>query len=182
MPASTPTGITYPCGGENLTCESMATYATTLQTSINATQALVTSALSPPRVLVTRRSPSPQLVAAGATTLFSFTEEMYDTAAMWDIAAPTAVIIPSSGTYLVALQAAIFAFPTTLTSLRLAILLNGVEIAYQKHDEEVSSGFYISAMPISLVAANQITASVLFTGTGNATFTAQMSVIRISTT
>lgn len=179
---TTSTGITYPCSGDNISCEDLKTYATTLQAAINDTQELVTEALSPPRVLTTRRGTSPQLVAAGASTLFSFTAEQYDTAAMWDITVPTAVIIPSRGTYLASLQASVFNFPTTYTSLRLAILLNGVEIAYGKHDEEASSGFFVSAMPISLVAANQLTASVLFTGTGNATFTAQFSVIRISTT
>lgn len=182
MPATTSTGIVYPCGGENITCAAMENYAVSLQTSINATQALVTSALQPPRVMATRRSPNPQLVAAGATTLYSFTEEQYDTASMWTLASPTLVTIPSSGTYLASLQSNVFNFPTTFTSLRLAILLNGVEIAFQKHDEEASSNFFVSAMPISLVAGNQLTANVLFTGTGNATFTALFSVIRISTT
>lgn len=187
MPGTTSTGITYPCGGDTMTCAALQTYADTLQAAITNTQALVTSALNPPRVYVLRPVGSPQIVAVGVTTPFTYTSVYYDTATMFNIGAPTILTITSAGTYLVNMTGTVISFPTTLTSLRLAILVNGVEVAFGKSDAGTSTAsantpFNVSAMPISMVPGDQISTSILFTGSGNMSASAQLAATRISTT
>ena len=183
MPGSTSLGITYPCSGDTIDPAVLQTYAETTQDAIDATQALVDLALSPPTVFV-QTSPS-QSTAAGVTSVMTYGAVVYDTAAMFNIGSPTLITIQSAGTYLVNCWNFRNNSPTTLTSARAAILLNGSERAFHKGDDGTStnnapSPFMVSAVLPSLVVGDQITTTSLFTGSGNMLVTHYVSVTKIS--
>jgi len=183
---TTPLGIVYPCSGATIDCDDLAAYAQSTQDAISNTQALITSVLRPPAVWVRRPFGGGQVIAPGVTTVMSYTEEMYDTAGMFSLGSPTLLVVRQAGTYLVNCQTQRTSSPATLTSSRAAILLNGVEQAYQKADGGTSAfntndPQYVSAMLASLVVGDQITTTCLFTGTGNMGMAHIVSATRIST-
>lgn len=186
MPA-TPLGIVYPCSGETIECDPLTEYATSTQAAITATQRLVNAALRPPAVWVRRVFGAGQTVAPGVATVMTYLEEMYDTASMFDPAVSTSnIVITQPGTYLVNCNTRRTVSPTTLTSLRTAILLNGTEFAFQKSDGGTSAfnandPQYVSAMMPSLIAGDIITTTCFFTGTGNMGMAHVVSCTRIST-
>lgn len=170
-----------------MTCASLQTYAETVQDALDATQALIDDRLNPPAVWVRRSFSAGQAISAGVTLVLSYAEVMYDTDTMFNLVAPTLITIFSPGTYLVNLESNIGAVPATLTSYRIAILVNGAEVAYYKSDagtgtNSASQPIFVSAMPISLVPGDNITTTALFTGTGAGTNSHYLSVMRISTT
>lgn len=186
MPGTTPLGITYPCGGDTIDCTAMQTNAESIQDALDATQALADDALAPASVWVTRDTPL-QSIAAGVTTTISYLAFMYDTDTMFNLATPTIITINTPGTYLAQLFWRLGSSPTTFTSGRGAILVNGVEFAYMKVDAGTSGAnsgppFYVSALLTGLTAGTQITTTTLFTGTGNMGQFADFSVMRVSTT
>lgn len=183
---TTPLGITYPCSGSQIDCDALSDYANSAQVAITGTQRLVAQALRPPAVWVRRPFGSGQVIAAGVSTVMSYTEEMYDTADMFTLAAPTLITISQPGTYLVNCQTQRTSSPATLTSSRASILLNGVEQAYQKSDGGTSAfnandPQYVSTILTSLVVGDQVTTACLFTGTGNMGMAHIVSCTRIST-
>lgn len=183
MPGMTPLGIVYPCSGDTINPAVFQTYAETTQDALDATQALIDSATQPPTVLV-QTSPA-QSIAAGVTATMGYQALTYDTAGMWNAGTPTLITIQSNGTYLVNLWSSRAGVPTTETSARAAILLNGTEQAFHKSDDgtasfSASSNFMVSAVLPSLVVGDQITSTFLFTGTGNILMRHLISVTKIS--
>lgn len=183
--ATTPLGIDYPCGGETIDCDTLADYANSTQAAINDTQITASTVSRPPAAFV-RRSTA-QTTAPGVTATISFNQAMYDTDSMFSLGAPTLVTVNSAGTYLVNLTGSVFSFSTTLTSLRWAIALNGVEVAYYKSDAGTASigantPMYVSQLLVSLAAGSTISATTLFTGTGSLGVVSSMAVTRVSTT
>lgn len=184
MPASTPLGIVYPCGGDTIDCDVFADYTNSAQAAISATGALVADALGPPAVLV--RQFTSQTISAGVATLLAYQIEGYDTSGMFTLAAPTVFTVTQPGTYLVNLIADWGSFAGTFTSARAAILRNGVEMAFLKSDAGSVAGLandplYVTAMLAGMAAGEQISSNALFTGTVTANLFATFSATRIST-
>lgn len=185
MPATTPTGITYPCSGDTIDPDVFATYATTTQDALNSVQAQVDQALRPPAVSVRTDSPG-QTIAAGVTTTMAYQMIMYDTAAMFSASAPTVITVPEDGTYLAHAWFSRSSPPTTELAYRVAILVGGVERAFQKLDGGGSGSFtavqpfFVSALLPSLTAGNQITSTSLLVGTGSAVVRTALMVTKVS--
>lgn len=185
MPGSTPVyGIAYPCSGDTINPTLFQDYAESVQDALTEVSNLADQLLNPPAVLV-RQIGGGQSIAAGVTTVATYTVITYDTAAMFNLATPTTVTITQPGTYVANYRLRLFAFPTTLNSFRGAILVNGVEVAYNKSDEStgafnVDTPMWISAMLPSLVAGDTITTNALFVGTGNMQIEPYLAVTRFS--
>lgn len=184
MPDTTSLGIVYPCSGEQISLAALQNYATTTQAALAATDVIVNAALNPPYALV-RRAVTAQLVPAGATTTVSFDVEVVDTAGEFTLASPTQLVVPSNGSYLASVQVQMVGQPTTLTSYRGAILINGAEVAYRKSDQKASAFgptalFFIASFVPALVAGDIYTTTQLFTGTGNLSANSMMSLTKVS--
>lgn len=184
MPGVTSTGITYPCSGETIDPTVFASNAETTQDAIDATQALIDLAFHPPTVLVGTASPF-QVVAAGATAVMAYQNVTYNVGGMYNAGSPTLITVQSPGTYLAHVWSSRIVPPTTATSARVAILVNGAEQAYAKSDDGTgsfssSANFMVSTILPSLAIGDQITTTFLFTGTGNANIRHNVSVTKIS--
>lgn len=184
MPASTPLGIIYPCGGDTIDCDVFAGYANSTQAALTDTDDLVADALGPPAVLV--RQFLSQTIPVGVATPLAYALEGYDTSDMFTLAAPTIFTVTQPGTYLVNLIADWGSFAGTFTSARAAILRNGVEYAFLKSDAGTVAGtandpLFVTTMLAGMTAGEQISSSVLYTGTLTATVFATFSATRIST-
>lgn len=182
MPPTTDLGISYPCSGGQIAASDFNDNASSAQAALLSTDALVTQALRPEGAQLRC---SAQVVAAGATTTISYTSEVYDRGGLWSPAAPTQVVLVSGGTYLVSYGFFRSVFPTTLTSMRTAILLGGVEVAYKKNDAGALAGgasnsYWVTAMLPGLAAGNIITTTQLFTGSGNMTTQSFLTIIKIA--
>ncbi len=184
MPAETPLGIVYPCAVDTIDCSVFADFANSVQEAISETEAIVADALRPPAVLV--RHSTSQTIPVGVSTALSYAQEMYDTAAMFDLGSPTLFTVTQPGSYLVSLIADWGSFAGTFTSSRGAILRNGVEVAFQKADSGTVAGTasdpqYVTALLAGMAAGEQISSTVLFTGTVTANVFATFSATRVST-
>lgn len=168
MPQDTPIyGITTPCLGEVITVAALQTYASDVESALSTVWAKGTAALSPPAVLVANNFG--QTVATGATTTLSYDTESYDRGNMFNPATPTIVTIPEAGTYYATLKILLFSLPTTPTSIRLALLVAGAEVAFEETQGngttiQPSNAFSVSALLPTLAAATQITGTTLLTG------------------
>lgn len=182
MPAPTP--ITYPCGSDTIGLAAFATYAQSTQAALAAVAATQATLLRPPAVFA-KRTAATQAIAAGAPTAATFEAEGYDTDNMWVVGSPGQFTVRSAGSFLVNYGMTISGLSTTLTSVRVAILVNGVEFAYEKSDEGagafvVDNETWISAFLPSLVVGDIITFTILFTGTGNLQVTGTAMATRTS--
>lgn len=186
MPASTPVyGITYPCSGDTIDPTIFATHAISIQAALAQVSALETQLLEPPAALV-RQNLGTQSIAAGVTTVATYDFVVYDTAAMFNSGTPTLLTITQPGTYVANFQLRMFSAPTTLTSFRAALRLNGAEVSYVKSDDStvafgVDTPMWTSALLPFLVAGDTISTTALFTGTGNMPIATLLSLTRLST-
>lgn len=173
MPASTPNfGIVYPCGGDTIDPAVFRTYADTTQTALNTVQTLINTVPFPPAVMV-RRAAADQVIGFGAATVMSFDTEAYDRGGMWSPGLPTLIVLPANGTYMATFQAYVVVEPaTTFTSFRVAINVNGVEVAAQESDAGSTGKPAYPLVTSLLIPATTIgtpvTATVLITGSGGA--------------
>lgn len=186
MPGMTPLGIVYPCGDDTIDPDVFAQYASTTQDALTATDVIALKVTRPPAAQVSRFS-AVQSIAAGVSTAVSWTTEYYDTDGLFTLASPTILTVQSAGTYMVSNKLTEVSNPTTGTSLRQAILLNGVERGFNKSDGLTGAYGYaapqwVSAFLINLVAGDQVSVNILFTGTGNMGIWAHTSITRLSTT
>jgi hypothetical protein len=185
MPGTTPEmGIVYPCSGETIGLDAITTYANTTQDAITEVQALQSALLRPPAAFV-RRAAVPQSVGVGVSTAATFEAEGYDTDGLFNLAAPGQFTVRSAGTYMANYNFQLVAQPTTLTSMRVSIQVNGVEFAYEKSDEGTGAfnsddGIWISALLPSLVVGDVVTFVILFTGSGNLTTIGIATIVRMS--
>jgi hypothetical protein len=173
-------GITYPCSGETINPGVFATHTQTMQDAISEVAALQASLLGPPAVLV-RRAAFFQLVTASVTTAATFEAECYDTDSMFDVGSPGQLTVRSAGTYLVNYN---LLFGGSVNSVRVAILVNGVEFAYEKSDEgtsAVDASIWVSALLPSLAVGSVIIFNIFFTGAGNLSGLGIASATRLST-
>lgn len=177
-------GIVYPCGGETIDPGVFEEYADTTQDALAATDAIALQVTRPPAAQVARFFFS-QSIAAGVSTAISWNTERYDTGGLFTLASPTVLTVQSAGTYMVSNWLTEVSNPTTGTSLRQAILVNGSERAFNKSDALTGSFGYsgeqwVSALLINLVVGDQISVNVLFTGTGNMGIWASTAITKLS--
>lgn len=176
--------IQYPCGYETVTCDDFANFATSSDAALSTVWNNATAAIRPP-VVKAVNDHSPQTINAGVTATATFDTEVYDTAGFYSLATPTIFTIPVDGSYLITYKTVRGGLPTTLTSFRQAILLAGAEVAYCKDqyvNAETASTQSIVHMIPSVTAGQQITGTMLFTGTGSMLVYAMISICLISTT
>lgn len=190
MPGSTPIyGIPYPCNADTINSGVFASYAQGMQTAISSVRTVQSGLLRPPAALI-RRSTVAQSIPAAATTNATFEYEGYDTDNLYDPAVSNAQFqIRTAGSYLISYGYSASGLPTTLTSIRTAIVLNAgvAELAYSKSDEgagafNVDNEFWISAYAPGLIRNDLISFQIFFTGTGNMPVIGTASIVRLSTT
>jgi hypothetical protein len=190
MPGSTPNyAIPFPCGPDTINTGVFASYAQGVQSALTAVNGVQSQLLRPPAALI-RRSTVAQSIPAGAATAATFEYEGYDTDNLYDPAVSNAQFqIRTAGSYLISYGYSASGLPTTLTSIRTAIVLNAgvAELAYSKSDEgagafNVDNEFWISAFAPSLARNDLISFQILFTGTGNMSVIGTASIVRLSTT
>lgn len=186
MPGSTPLGIVYPCGYEAIDPAALAEYAQTTQDALNTAQAVVDEALDPPAIY-TATDFAGFSIAVGVTTAIPYAavRTPYDPTVMFNAGTPTILTVTVGGTYLVNLVWTRTSAPTTQTSSRVAILLNGAERAAMKQDMGTASfiqgvQWYCSALLPGLVPGDQVSTTHLFTGSGNMGVRHAIDVTRIS--
>lgn len=184
MPETPAYGITYPCSGDQISLETLKDYADTTQGAFDQVDDLQARLLQPPAALVYQRL-NTQSIAAGVTTVATYTAAVYDTSGMFSSGAPTVLTVTQPGTYVANFMLRRGGLPTTQTSLRAALLLNGAEVAYHKSDESTvafdqDSPIWVSALLPSLSAGSTISGNALFTGTGNMPIQVQLSATRFS--
>lgn len=185
MPASTPLGITYPCSGETINPAALRTYAQTTQAAISAVQATAEDALYPPAAQG-RRIFTQQNINAGVSTQMTWETEVYDSDAMTTAGSGT-FTIQTFGTYVISVQIRNANQPLNFTSVRIAILVNGVEVAAHKTDAGATAGFasdrlYTANLAPSLPPGTIVTANALYTGPASPMgLEGTMSIIRAAT-
>jgi hypothetical protein len=185
MPASTSLGITYPCSGETIDSGVFQAYVETTQNAISAVQTVADDALYPPAVQA-RRINNQQNINAGVSTQITWDVEPYDTDAMFVLGTGT-ITIQTAGTYLVCVQAKNSNQPADFTSIRVAILINAVEVAAAKSDagnvvNTVSDRVGTSVLGTALAVGTTITANFLYTGAASPMgVDGTLSVIRVAT-
>jgi hypothetical protein len=184
MPASTSLGITYPCSGETIDSGVFQTYAETTQAAISGVQTIADDALAPPAAQA--RLLSGQNIAVGVSTQIVWDTEPYDSDGMYVVGSGT-VTIQTAGTYMVCVQALNSNQPVGFTSIRVAILINAVEVAAAKSDAGNVAGtandrVNTSVLGVALAAGTAVTANFLFTGgAGPMGIDGTLSVVRVAT-
>lgn len=184
MPGSTPEfNIEYPCAGDTIDTGAFQDYAVSTQAAISQVQALADDILRPPAVLV-RTIVASQTLVAGASAAITYDTEVYDTAAMFSFGAPTIVTIPENGTYIASVQMRATAFPGTPVSLRLGLLINGVEVAAKKSESGTPQGFaspiWTSLLAPAMIVGDQISVTGLYQGTVTINVQCLLSVTKMA--
>jgi hypothetical protein len=167
MPGSTDVfGIPFPCLGDAINSDQFASYAMGVEGALNTVWADANSALKPPAVSVFQSGT--QNVATGVTTALAYNQVNYDRGGFFTLATPTILTIPSNGSYFLASTSSVN-LTGNVTSVRWAFLRNGAEVAYW---ESQSTGALtpapsetVNVLLPALVAGDQITMNVLYTGT-----------------
>lgn len=177
---STYLGITYPCLTPLVNPADFTTYALSVESALSATFAQVPPLLNRDFVATFAATPN---VAAGVNTTVSWSTPSAtdDPNGMFNPGTPTLFTLQSSGSFLVTLDVSNGAAITTGTSLRAAVLLNGAEQIWAKWPGDGGNGlpaFGLSGHLISATAGQQVTCTMLWTGTGGPT--TPNFVIRIS--
>jgi hypothetical protein len=165
---STSLGIAYPCLDPLVNPADFATFATTTETAIAATQALTPALLRRDFVKASGINPN---TATGVTSTVSWTNPIAvnNPSGMFNAGTPTVFTVQSAGSFLVSLHVHNFTFPTTATSLRGAVLLAGVEQVWAKWPQSGTANvgsFHVDGHIISAAVGQQITCTFLWTGTG----------------
>lgn len=168
MPASTPIyGITYPCGGDTIDPDALATFATSMDAALAqgaADLAEVTARPNAQGYEIFVAFP----VAVNVATDLGYLVEAYDNDGMLDLSASTtALTIRTSGAYLIWAMYALSGF-ATLTSQTVILTVNNIERGRYKSRKIAPSGDgQVSlCMPMNLVAGDVVRAQALWTGTG----------------
>lgn len=187
MPASTPLGIIYPCAGDTISAAAFQTYAETVQDAIENVQENYTETAQFPDALQARRVVQ-QTFNAGVSTGLG-----WDTVAYNPFPASINYTVPSgtvtlqrAGSYLIGAHLRIGSQPANMTSMRIAILLNGVEASYFKADSGATSGTVNIEVATNVLAAaittpTTVTVNALYTGAASPVgVTSLISIIRVA--
>ena len=183
MPGTTTTfGIPFPCEGDLPTIPALTSYAMGVEAALSTVWTDANDALQPPAVAV--QNTASQSIVAGATTTLTYNSEFYDRGNMWNAGSPTIVTIPTAGSYFIASTGA-GNLAGNVTSVRWAILRNGVELAYWENQNTGAlipvSSLDVSVLAVACVPGDQITTTILYTGAATPlNFFGRLNVTRLS--
>lgn len=179
---TTSLGIEFPCETDVIDPSDFAEYALSVESALSTTFAQAAPLLRRDYVAAFASTSA----AVGATTTLSWTtpSAINNPNGMFSAGSPTLFTLSASGSYLVTLRVSLSGGPTTGTSYRAAVLLAGAEQIWAKLPGDGTNTlplFQISGHLISATAGQQVTATVLWTGTGGP-ITAQclISICKIS--
>lgn len=168
MPTTVPYGISFPCLGPAIQVSDFYNYAATTEAALSTVNALTPQLLQREFVKAGAILPNQAVNTVGTASWITPTTANNPNG-MFNPGSPTVFTLQSSGSFLVDLHVANLDFPTTLTSARGAVLLNGVEQIWGKMGGPSSAGsiqFFVSGLIVSATAGQQISATWLWTGTG----------------
>lgn len=165
---TTSLGIEFPCETDVVDPSDFAAYALSVESALSATFAQAVPLLRRDYVSTFAQAPA---AAVNVTVTASWTTPpaINNPNGMFNPASPTLFTLQSSGSYLVTLKVASLQSITTGTSLRGAVLLNGVEQIWAKWPSDGTAQlplFTISGHLVSATAGQTVTATMLWTGTG----------------
>jgi len=179
---TTSLGITYPCSTDLINLATLQSFANSTDTAINSANQLGNLARLANFARV--RNVLGQTFAVAVSTPTTYDTEAFDRGGFFTSGAPTLLTLPANGTYLYTTHVVVQSNPATYTSLRLAVLVNGVEFAYHKEQcntsPNVSRDFGLSVLLPARVAGDVVTLNQLFTGAGNGTTTMNTSIIQVA--
>jgi hypothetical protein len=165
---TTSLGIEYPCETDVVSPSDFSAYALSVEAALVPTFAQTVPLLRRDYVSTFAQLPT---VAVNVTTTISWNTPpaINNPNGMFNPASPTLFTLSSSGSYLVTLNVSTLGSVTTGTSLRGAILLNGVEQIWAKWPGDGTNTlplFVISGHLVAATAGQTVTATELWTGTG----------------
>lgn len=167
MPGSTNIfAIPFPCVGDAINSDQFASYSLGVEAALGTVWTDANNALQPPAVSVFNSAG--QVIATGVTTAIAENSVNYDRGGFFNLAAPTILTIPSSGSYFLASTSTVN-LTGNVTSVRWAFLRNGAEVAYWE-SQNTGAIIPVAALTLNvflpaLVAGDQITLNALYTGT-----------------
>lgn len=178
MPTTTNYAIPYPCEGDVITPAVFLAYATGVEAAVANVDAVQAAVLHTPFFMATPTAAA--AVGVETTALFlAFTTSQASSGVTVNQAAGTVTII-TPGLYQVSAQVAANQATLTMTSQRVAVAVNGINIVVRKYRGTnpvtvgALSGGYSS--DINLAVGDVVTFRYLWTGTGALTADAQMNV------
>ena len=170
MPGMTPIyGITYPCGGEAIDVDALATFSRTLDAALVAGAAEMDAAANRPNAQIRYLIGSTQqTVVFNVATTVTYAFELYDNDAMADVVAnPDRLVCQTGGVYAVSTSFSLSGM-TTLTGCTIIITVNSVEVGRWKN-RVITGGTFTEctlAMPVDLFPGDVVRTQVFWTGTG----------------
>lgn len=167
MPQTNEFAITYPCLTPVVTPSDFYQHAASTEAALAQVNALVPPLLR--REFVAAQAVNPNIAASVSTTVsWNTPPAANNPSGMFSSGSPTVFTLQSSGSFLVCLRAQNLTFPTTMTSWRAAVLLNGGEVAWGKMGGPSNNPpqFHVSGTIVGASAGQQISCTALWTGTG----------------
>ena len=162
-----PWGIEYPCLGPVIDPQDFQDHATTTEAALSLLNGQTPALLRPDFVKAQGVNPN---TAVNVTSTVSWTTPpaANNPNGMFNAGSPTLFTVITAGSYWAYLHVSNFTFPTTETSIRGAVLVNGTERVWQKIGGPTSTAnsFLVSGLLKSLTVGQQITSTFLWTGTG----------------
>lgn len=167
MPTTDPYGIYYPCLLPLVSPSDFAQFATTTETALAQVNALTPALLQRDYVAASAILPN-QAVGVTGTASWITPSATNNPSGMFNPASPTVFTLQSSGSFLVTLHISNLSSPTTLTSIRGAVQLGGVDQIWGKLGGPTNGSIQFSAsgLVVSAAVGQQISATFLWTGTG----------------
>lgn len=170
MPGMTPVfGITYPCGGETIDVDALATFSRTLDAALVAGAADLEAATNRPNAQIRYAIGSTvQTVPFNVATNATYAAELYDNDNMADLAVNNdRLTCQTGGVYFISSTFSLSNM-TTLTGCSLIITVNGVEVGRWKN-RVITGGTFTEctlAIPVDLFPGDIVRTQVFWTGTG----------------
>ena len=164
MPASTPIfAITYPCGGDTIDPDALATFARTMDAALAQGMADLAQATNRPNAQIS--ATAIQTVAINTATNLTFDTEAYDNDGMATLATSNdRLTIQTDGAYFVWGTFRLSDGFATLTSGAAILTVNGVERA--RHISTSDDIDFELTVPLDLVAGDILRLQARWTGTG----------------
>ena len=180
MPQTDHYAIDYPCLGPAISLSDFSAYATDVEAALATVNAQTVPLFNRDYVATFGVNPAS---ASGVTSTITWNAPLTknNPNGMWNAGAPTLFTLQSSGSFLVSLHVTGSGFATE-TSVRGAVLVNGVEQLWGKIGGPTSTTnqFWVAGTLVSVTAGSTITATILFTGTGNITPNFDIQICKIS--
>lgn len=174
--------MTIPCETDPISLSAMNTFAQQADAGLATVEALADRVTHRPFVSAQAGGPSGIANAVVTTLVWNTPGAAFNAYGMFNPATPTVFTLSENGSYAITFWVANNT-ATTITSVRAAILVAGVEIAWQRWAGATNAGpeFEISGIAVGATAGQQVTFQKVFTGTGTTNYGAdQIYIVKIS--